>query len=282
MSIDVTNACNLECAGCYYYSKSWEENMLTVSQWIEKIREIKHEHPGIVHCTWVGGEPMLRKDLLVPGIQEFDLNWIVTNGTVPFPDWRERVIFAVSIDGPKAYHDNIRSVNRPGSMWERTRKNVLAAKTQRIFIHTVLNRNSWQNTEELLRDWIDTNVIGIRFSLYTPLPGVNDPLWIPWEDRVSLVKRLLRLKHIYGKFMVQTEAELKLFLPELSKAVVGENCLLKRGATISLDTAGNKKLPCVMGEMDCDRCGCTIPYMTHIVLKKHNVGAMLAATKTVI
>lgn len=271
MSIDVTNVCNLECVGCYYYAKPWEEHMLTVEQWIEKIREVKREHPGIIHCTWVGGEPLLRKDLLKRGIQEFDLNWIVTNGTVALPDWRKQVVFAVSIDGPKEYHDRIRSRNRSGSMWERTRKNVLAATAQKVFIHTVLNRESWKSTEELIVEWVDTNVTGVRFSLYTPPSDAEDALWIPWHERKKLVELLLSLKEKYGKFMLQTAKELRLFAPEESWKIVGDNCPLKKGATISLDTSGQQKRPCVMGEMDCNRCGCTIPYVVHAALRERHI-----------
>lgn len=281
LSIDVTNVCNLECAGCYYYAKPYEHDQLSVTQWIERIREIKRQHPGVIHCTWVGGEPLLRKDLVETGINEFDFNWIVTNGTVPLPDWRKKVVFWVSIDGPKEYHDRVRSRNRPSSMYERTRTNVLAATTQHICIHTVLNRESWRSTDELLKEWVGMNVIGIRFSLYTPLPNDEDPLWIPWDEQKELVHTLLFLKARYGDFMLQTEDELRLFLPEHSKNIIGEHCLIKKGATLSLDTKGNRKLPCVMGNMDCNRCGCTVPYMAHMIVRRHSLRAIAIGLQTI-
>ncbi len=80
--IDVNNICNLHCKHCYWWlTRDGEKKELTSDDWKKIIREkIKKNH--ILQTNIVGGEPMLRPDLIeifneeVPG--KFT---IVTNGT---------------------------------------------------------------------------------------------------------------------------------------------------------------------------------------------------------
>lgn len=219
----------------------------------------------------------MRQKLLLAGTQQFPLNTIVTNGTIPLPDWRERVVFAISIDGPKEYHDQIRGNGK----YELTRRNVLAATGRKMYIHTVLNRFSWRHVEEMVADWLKTNVKGIGFSLHTPLPNIEDKDWIPWEERQELVEFLCFLKKKHGSFILQTEKEFECFLPNKSKIVFGDNCLVKKGATICLDTRGTRKLPCVMGNMDCERCGCAVPVRMYNTFYKPHIPTILLSSKII-
>ena len=66
-SIDTTNRCNLRCRHCYYYEQDFPEE-LTLEQWIGKLEEIRRASPvwefPFFNCSWVGGEPLLRQNLL--------------------------------------------------------------------------------------------------------------------------------------------------------------------------------------------------------------------------
>ena len=87
-SIDVTNRCNLRCEHCYFFAEDHDnEKELSIEAWVEKLEEMKAAGHPMMLCTWVGGEPMMRKNLIEVGRKYFKHNTIVTNGTVELPDW---------------------------------------------------------------------------------------------------------------------------------------------------------------------------------------------------
>ncbi|UCE03037.1 MAG: radical SAM protein, partial [Candidatus Latescibacterota bacterium] len=108
-SIDITSRCNLRCRHCYYYAGPEEElpHELNADQWVERLEQIRRETPRskfpFFNCTWVGGDPLLRKDVIERCMSFFRYNTIVTNGTIPLPDWPE-VNWYVSIDGDEEMH----------------------------------------------------------------------------------------------------------------------------------------------------------------------------------
>src|SRR4029453_4206674 len=80
-SIDVTNRCNLRCEHCYFFAEDpAHEKELSVEKWIEKLEAMKAAGHPMMLCTWVGGEPMVRKQLIDAGRGYFKHNNIVTNG----------------------------------------------------------------------------------------------------------------------------------------------------------------------------------------------------------
>jgi MoaA/NifB/PqqE/SkfB family radical SAM enzyme len=290
LSIDITNACNLDCVGCYWRQHYDRLTELSDDEWLSRIHDIKAHHPHIVHATWVGGEPTLRQSLLRRALALFPLNWIVTNGTRPLPDWGD-VTFWVSLDGTAEHHDQIRvpydphnklpTTNRP-SMYARTKGNILSAVSRglRVYIHTVLNSENAGCVHELVAEWARSGVRGIAFSFYTPMPGVADPLWIPPDARDRVVDQLLALKRSYGSFIEQTRSELALFRSDQAPSVVGANCLLLQGASVSFDSTGSRKSPCVMGAVDCERCGCAVPYRMNAMVRARRVSSVVKLART--
>lgn len=85
-SIDATKRCNLRCEHCYFFAEEHKEVELTVDQWVEKFEGMAVGDPMLL-CTWVGGEPLIRKELIDVGRKYFKYNTIVTNGTMELPDW---------------------------------------------------------------------------------------------------------------------------------------------------------------------------------------------------
>ncbi len=94
-SIDVTTKCNLRCKHCYFFSYDQDGRTdLTDEEWLKIIESMqKGAHP-YYSCTWVGGEPLLRKGLIEKGRRYFKANRVVTNGTLPIPDWPDDVLEA--------------------------------------------------------------------------------------------------------------------------------------------------------------------------------------------
>lgn len=258
VSIDVTNKCNLNCSHCYFKNQKGKSE-ISKEKWMERIKQIRESY-NIVHCTWIGGEPLLRRDVVEEGKRFFDFNWVVTNGTIEIPDWK-RCSFFVSIDGTKEIHEDIRGKGT----YEKSRQNILSSNSK-IFLATVLNSKNYFCIEEMIKEWSNTNVRGINFDFYTPVKQ-DDELFIPLDKRNEVLDKLLELKKEYDDFILMSEKSIELMRSENYMNVVGENCVVRK-TSVCLDSMGEVKTPCVMGKVDCSRCGCTIPYWMSATLGK--------------
>ena len=133
-SIDVTNRCNLRCQHCYFFAEDHDnEKELSIDKWIEKLDAMKAAGHAMMLCTWVGGEPMMRKKLIEVGRHYFKHNTIVTNGTVELPDW-DNCTWVISIDGTEEAFSKMRA---PG-IYKKIKQNVLNHPELKIQISCVL------------------------------------------------------------------------------------------------------------------------------------------------
>ncbi len=144
-SIDVTNNCNLKCSHCYYFKQNLP-NELDDQTFIEHLTNFKKKYPSIIHATWVGGETLLRQNIVDQGRKKFIFNMIVTNGTLPIPNWKN-CVFNVSIDGIKQYYEKLRKAD-----YFLVKNNVLNTKS-RVNIACVLNNENYLCIQEMLSEW---------------------------------------------------------------------------------------------------------------------------------
>ncbi len=266
ISVDVTDQCNLRCQHCYFFEQE-QEGILDSEAWEKRILEMKSGSKFMHSCTWVGGEPLLRKGIIENCKKYFLHNLIVTNGTMPLPDWPE-CYFHVSIDGNEAAHDEMR---RQKGLYQLMKKNV-----SREDLHvtgamcvTALNVDT---IEEVLEDWYSTTHLkGFMFDFYTPIEGLDDELWIGWEKRDAVLDRLLELKREkYGDFIAMPERVIELMKSPNSKKVTDKCIFEKKG--YSMTTTGAVKDKCMLGpKADCDRCGCVVPYYLHYRVEKPTI-----------
>jgi len=81
--VNITNRCNLRCRHCFVYREGNPnrpaEEMETATM-VKKLAELQQRH-GIMAMLWMGGEPLLRPDVLREGVKIFQQNNITTNGT---------------------------------------------------------------------------------------------------------------------------------------------------------------------------------------------------------
>src|SRR5512141_2960023 len=110
-SIDVTQRCNLRCKHCYFFEHDQPERALGGDDWVALLESWKRtrsrwEFP-FFQCSWVGGEPLLRPEVVERCRRFFRYNLVVTNGTLRLPDWSD-VDFYVSIDGDEEVHEDLR------------------------------------------------------------------------------------------------------------------------------------------------------------------------------
>ncbi|MEE9487319.1 MAG: radical SAM protein [Candidatus Brocadiales bacterium] len=255
-SIDVTNRCNLRCRHCYFYAHDYEsEPELTDDQWIEKFEGLKKEGFPFYQCSWIGGEPLLRKSLIEKGMRYFRSNLVTTNGTIELPDWHD-VNFYVSIDGPREMHDSMRGKGT----YDKIVRNINRPELK-ILLSMVITRENYEGVEAFVDEWRERGgVKGVLFQFYTPVKGLkNDGLWPGWELRDKTIDELLRLKDIHGDFIFLPNEAFEMMRSDRCQAIT-RDCLFRQ-VSFCLDPQGREKKPCMMGPMaDCSRCGCVLPF----------------------
>ncbi|MBI1909674.1 MAG: radical SAM protein [Deltaproteobacteria bacterium] len=266
ISVDVTDQCNLRCAHCYFFEQE-QEGTLDAEGWEQRILELKKTSKFLHSCTWVGGEPLLRKGVIERCKKHFLHNLIVTNGTIPLPDWPD-LFFHLSIDGNEEAHEKMR---RQKGLYQEMKKNCSRENLHVTGAMCVTSLNK-DTIEEVLEDWRTTTFLkGMMFDFYTPIEGLPDDLWIGWEARDAVIQKLLRLKkEKYGDFIAMPEGVLKLMLSENSRKVT-DNCIFASKG-YSLTTHGEVKEKCMLGpKADCDRCGCIVPYYLHYRIDRKTI-----------
>ena len=262
-SADIINVCNLHCTHCYWWLNRKEEKDLTVDDW-KKIIEEKFKKNHVFLVTLVGGEPMMRKDIVELFVKEFPKRaCVVTNGTYPIPYFKDIYFYWISIDGNKETHNKIRGENA----WETTRKNVLDYVKSRenawkdIWITMTINSQNYTTVKKVIEDWREySNKIGFQF--HTPFMK-NDPLWLPFgKERDKVVDDILELKKGALKdYIVNPEHQLNIMKRSWGgKGTTPVDC--PTWAIISVDHKGREKLPCCIGSAEkdsmkpiCEDCG---------------------------
>lgn len=271
ISFDITNRCNLRCKHCYFLKQNQKEE-LSDEGLLARIHELKKNYPSVIHAGWIGGEPLLRKELLVQCTQLFPLNMIVTNGTIELPVISNSV-FNVSVDGTREYYEKIRGAGVYDKVKDNANRNDI-----RINVTCVLNRFNGDCIEALLKEWKNTYIQGISFSFYTPQKGVDDSLYLTGPQKDMLIDRLLNLKKVYGDFILNSRSILNLMRSTTSGEITSR-CKSPK-AILSVDAKGDIKSPCVMGsKIDCSRCGCVVPYEIESVVGRRHFDSMRMVKK---
>lgn len=273
-SIDATSRCNLSCRHCYWLAHDHPAE-LSVDQWVARLEELRRACPPWefprFNCSWVGGEPLLRPELIERCRRYFRYNTVVTNGTIPLPPWPD-VNWYVSIDGDEQVHDQLRG--RRGS-YARALRNVRRRGPNRVTVAYCVSRPNVGCIERVTRDWYAAGADHITFDFYTPLDGIDDALWLPPAERDRVIDVLVALRRIYGEFFIIPERVLELMRSPRCLEVT-RGCLLRRRG-FALDAAGRSKGKCVMGERaDCDRCGCVVPYYLRALTDRRMIVGELA------
>ncbi|MBT8352401.1 MAG: radical SAM protein [Deltaproteobacteria bacterium] len=107
--VNITNRCTLRCRHCFIYRDGNPNDVSTemkTPMMLKKLAELQKLH-GIQHMLWMGGEPLLRPDVLQDGIKLFSSNTITTNGTIK-PIELSDCKYVISLDGPPKLNDAVR------------------------------------------------------------------------------------------------------------------------------------------------------------------------------
>jgi MoaA/NifB/PqqE/SkfB family radical SAM enzyme len=262
-SVDVTNECNLRCHHCYFFEHE-QPNNLDVKRWRRFFEDLKAEGFPFFSCSWVGGEPLMRPEVVEMGKQYFRHNMIVTNGTIPIPDWTD-CHFKVSVDGIEDHHNRLRGAKTYQKIKRHIRE--AASRGARIGLTTVLTRENAGDLEQLVEEWREEPInMGIIFEFYTYMNGQPEAekLWLTYEERDRVIDRLLVLKAKYPRLIEMTSHALRLYRSDRCRTVT-DHCLAA-SKMASWDVSGRPKEKCILGpKADCDRCGCAVPFWMHAV-----------------
>jgi len=262
-SADIINVCNLHCEHCYWWLNRKENDDLSLDDW-KKIIEMKFKKNHVFIVTVVGGEPMMRPDVVELFTKEFPKRaCVVTNGTFPIPHLKDIYFYWVSIDGDKKTHNEIRGEGA----WEKTRKNVLDYVESSdnawkdIWITMTINSKNYKSVPQVIEDWKDySNKIGFQF--HTPFME-GDPLWLPFgKERDRIIDYLIEKQQKEHKdYIINPKDQLEIMKRSWGgKGTTPIDC--PTWAIISLDHKGREKLPCCIGSAEtngmkpnCEKCG---------------------------
>ncbi len=259
--VNVTNRCTLKCRTCFVFRDgnpnehpgrlTDEMDKETMLDTLARLRD-KHR---IRTMVWMGGEPLLRKDVLIEGVKLFEENTVVTNGTIDLIDLG-KIVYVVSLDGPEQINDSVRGKSCFKRVM-RTLERVPEKFEPTIQVQCVVNKENENHLEELLEAVIDTRADGLVYSFYVPQRNDTSTLaWHSLEEREPAVRRVMDLKKRYPEFVWNTLASLELMLPANSKAVT-DNCLSKQFLLPLYLNGKEFEVPfcCVGNDVDCDLCG---------------------------
>jgi len=271
--VNITNRCTLRCKHCFVFrddNPNDPSGEMDTAEMLGKIRERKERH-GLTTMLWMGGEPLLRPDVLEQGVLLFDHNIITTNGTLPLLDL-PRTQYVVSLDGPAEVNDSIRG---KGSFERvlRTLKNLPQDFTPPVLVQCVVTQANEDALEDLIPSLPPLRIQGLTFSFYVPTRVDHSPhTWGTLERRDQAVREVMRLKKKYPQLVRNHGRSLELMLSENSKAVT-DNCPSMK-LVLPLYLEGHEFVSpycCYGNDVDCDLCGAWVVF--HLAARLEQSGS---------
>jgi MoaA/NifB/PqqE/SkfB family radical SAM enzyme len=174
---------------------------------LAELERLQRRH-HIQDMTWMGGKPLIRRDLLRQGVRLFPRNSIVTNGTFPLLHDVPNTIYVVSLDGPEEVNDSIRGEG----VFLRVKKTIHYLPPDfgpHVVLQCTVTRASADHLAELVEQVRDCPVYGLSFAFYAPARNDRSRhAWATNEERDPAVANVLELKRRYPIFVGNTVASL--------------------------------------------------------------------------
>ena len=259
--VNITNRCNLKCKHCFVFREGnpnipTETNEMATDVMIEEIKKYKKKY-GIFRMLWMGGEPLLRKDVLKDGIKLFSQNVVATNGTIALINLGPNVKWTISIDGPEDINDEIRG-KRSFERVMGNLNNLPEDFTGDLQCSCVVSKINEDCYEELINVLLtDTPIRGITFSFYVPKKNdMSEFAWKSLEERDFAVKKIIDLKKKYPNFILNNRMALNLLFSQHAPQITVDCPIKKIMLPLYLGDNGFETPFCCYGnDVDCDLCG---------------------------
>lgn len=237
---DITDKCNLRCIHCYHFAEKNESKSeeLPLSIWKERFDSLYAR--GIRMVMLMGGEPLLRKDVIKLASDMFPFVEMITNGTIELPEDHDHRIF-VSLDGMRETNDGIRGQG----VFDKVLKNVHGDK--RVVFNMTLNENNYRELEQVVELAVRSDVAGVVCNLFTTVSP--DQQTISMELRKKITDEIRRVKKLYPGDLLFTVPAIDWFEngDHQDKCYWRENVLHF--------TTGWEERHC-FAFADCSNCGC--------------------------
>ncbi len=278
--VNITNRCTLRCKHCFVFrdgNPSDRMDEMDTPVMLEKLAQLQKRH-GIQAMLWMGGEPLLRPDVLQEGIKIFPRNTVTTNGTL-VPIELPHCTYVISVDGPPDFNDAIRGKGSFKKVMT-TLSRIPQKFASKIMCQCVVTKQNEDSLEELVRLLRPTRAEGMTFSFYVPRRLDTSILtWGSLEARDKAVHKVVELKQQFPDFVWNKERSLELMLSEKAKSVT-DHCPSKEHV-MPLYLEGDEFVApfcCYGNDVDCDLCGAWVVF--HIAAKLQE-GGMIRGTQKV-
>lgn len=265
--VNVTNRCNLSCQHCFIFRDGNPNEVplsvrdeLSSTAILETLVGLRDRH-GVASVLWMGGEPLLRREVIREGVRLFPRNTIVTNGTIPLADFGPHALYVVSLDGPEELNDAIRGRGTYRKV-VRNLSRIPAGFTTPVQVQCVVTKRNQHRLEELVLAVRETQAAWITFSFYVPRAHDTSPdVWETNDGRAAAVREVMRLKARYPGFVRNSARMLELMLPPHCQRVT--DACPARDHVLPLYLDGDHfttPFCCYGNDVDCSRCGAWVVF----------------------
>ena len=272
--VNITNRCTLRCKHCFVYrdgNPNDRKDEMDTPVMLEKLANLQKNH-GIQAMLWMGGEPLLRPDVLRDGVKLFPRNTVTTNGTlalIELPD----CTYVISLDGPPDLNDAIRGKGTFKKVMD-TLSGIPNKYASTIMCQCVLTKQNENSLAELAGLLRHSRAEGMTFSFYVPRKLDNSSLtWGSLERRDRAVHKVIELKDKFPDFVWNKGRSLELMLSQNAKSVT-DNCPSKEHVLPLYLEGGEfvKPFCCYGNDVDCDLCGAWVVF--HLAAKLEELDMM--------
>jgi MoaA/NifB/PqqE/SkfB family radical SAM enzyme len=239
--VDITDNCNLRCGHCYHFhgKDDFRKEELPLDVWERRFNEL--HRAGIRLILLVGGEPALRKDVLMLAHSTFSLVHVITNGTIKIPKEFNHRLY-VSIDGCSKTNDSIRGKG----VFSRVIRNYSGDK--RVVINMTVMKDNYKELEDVVKIAKRNGFRGVVCNIYTAT-GVDTPMTIK-EERKEIIGELRRIKSLYPKDFLLSKSMIKWY-----EHPDHRNSCYWGDKVLHFDVSWRRRR-CFGNNADCSNCGC--------------------------
>ncbi len=259
--VNVTNVCNLSCTHCFVFradNPNRPKDKMDDATMLHQLEVLRDRH-GIQSMLFMGGEPMIRKALVLGAMDMFPHSSIVTNGTYGIPSVPGHLV-TVSLDGPEALNDPIRGEG----VFKKVKEAVFARDPSdgtTVILQMTITRENAPGIEAFVEEVKDWPVDGVAFTFY--VPGKNDHGSLAWDDlrdRDLVIERVMAVKRKYPGVVKTNIGALELMKSDRSLEFTGEHgepCGMRNMLPLYMGEGGNfeRTFCCYGNDVDCTRCG---------------------------
>jgi MoaA/NifB/PqqE/SkfB family radical SAM enzyme len=274
----VTNSCNLKCSHCFVFrddNPNSPRDKMDDATMLHQLRRLRDKH-GIRSMLFVGGEPMIRKELVLKAMKLFEKCSIVTNGTYGIPSVPGHGV-TVSLDGPEGPNDAIRGEG----VFQKVKQAIFErdpADGTSVIVQMVLTKQNEAHLEAFVEEVKDWPISGLAFTFYVPTRDDQSPLvWHDLGERDRVVERLIALKRSYPGLIKSHIGALEMMMSEVCMDSIGENggkCQLRKALPLYMGEKSSfeRTFCCYGNDVDCPRCGSYMVFNQAYHLAQGNEG----------